>query len=144
MNIFWVNNVAGCDVPQSRGDVEWLARQGIGAILSLTEEPLAPDWVKDFVTLHIPVRDFTAPSAAQFNLCVDFLKDCALEDKTPVVHCTMGYGRTGTVLAAHLIANGTSAREAIEEVRRLRPGAIETGEQETALYRYEEQCNAGR
>ena len=48
-----------------------------------------------------------------------------------------GYGRTGTILAAHLIVQGEKAMDAIAEVRRLRPGAVETREQEFALFEFE-------
>jgi atypical dual specificity phosphatase len=54
----------------------------------------------------------------------------------------MGYGRTGTVLAAYLIAEGATARQALAEVRRVRPGAVETPQQEQALLEYEACCRA--
>ena len=43
-----------------------------------------------------------------------------------VVHCGAGLGRTGTVVAAFLAAQGMPPEEAIREVRRLRPGSLET------------------
>jgi atypical dual specificity phosphatase len=136
VELFRVRDVAGCDQPRSQADLALLEQQGIGAILSLNA-PLPDEWVRGFCTCTVPVRDFTAPSPAQFNACIEFLQGCRSQGLTPVVHCTMGYGRTGTVLAAYLIAQGTSARAAIAEVRQVRPGAIETPEQEDALYAYE-------
>ena len=49
----------------------------------------------------------------------------------------MGYGRTGTILAAYLISEGMTANEAINKVRGKRPGAIETYEQENILFEFE-------
>ena len=49
------------------------------------------------------------------------------------VHCAAGLGRTGTVLAAWFVTQGLSAQNAIARVRRLRPGSVETEEQERAV-----------
>jgi protein-tyrosine phosphatase len=49
------------------------------------------------------------------------------------VHCRAGYGRSGTIAAALLIAGGMPAAAAIDLVRRNRPGAIETPGQESWL-----------
>ena len=49
------------------------------------------------------------------------------------VHCAAGLGRSGTMAAVYLVADGASADEAITRVRDLRPGSIETEEQENAV-----------
>jgi atypical dual specificity phosphatase len=53
------------------------------------------------------------------------------------VHCGAGLGRTGTLVACYLVAGGLSAEDAIAKVRRLRPGSIETAEQEAAVRTFE-------
>lgn len=46
------------------------------------------------------------------------------------IHCWGGLGRSGSLAAALLTARGLPAPEAIAQVRRARPGAIETAGQE--------------
>jgi atypical dual specificity phosphatase len=48
----------------------------------------------------------------------------------------MGLGRTGTVIAAYLISRGWDAGEAVDYVRRLRPGSIQTESQLNAVYEF--------
>ncbi|XP_016159469.1 PREDICTED: dual specificity protein phosphatase 23 [Ficedula albicollis] len=50
------------------------------------------------------------------------------------VHCTLGRGRTGTLLACYLCQERhLAAPDAIREIRRLRPGSVETAGQEQAV-----------
>ena len=138
LHYFEIENVGGCALPRSLNDIQWLKEhQNISAILTLIETPLSAELLDNFISLHIPVQDFCPPTIEQLNLCVDFLKDCLKANKKPVVHCMMGYGRTGTILAAYLISEGMSANDSIAEVRRKRPGAIETIEQEDILFAFE-------
>lgn len=54
------------------------------------------------------------------------------------VHCAMGCGRTGTILACYLVAKeGYSADDAITETRKRRRNSIETRKQEQAVRDYE-------
>lgn len=136
LNLYWVRDVAGCRCPASQAEVQSLAQLGFKAMVSLTEQPLPAAWLKGFRVLHEPVPDFTAPSIAQLDRICAFLFACVREGQQPVVHCAMGRGRTGTVLAAYLIACGATPDAAIDEVRRACPGAIETPEQEACLTEY--------
>ena len=142
LHYFEINNIGGCAMPRSAKNIQWLKKKGISAILTLTERSLPADWLNDFISLHIPVCDFTAPTIDQLNFCVDFLDSCIKVNKKPVVHCLMGYGRTGTILAAFLISKGLSANEAISKVRQKRYGAIETIEQEDILFEFEAEKNS--
>jgi len=91
----------------------------------------------DIAQVHIPVRDFTAPTLEQMIEFVGVVS-ASVERRDPVgVHCTAGLGRSGTMAAAYLVAEGVSATEAIATVRRLRPGSIETEAQEEAVSRFE-------
>ena len=144
LDVFWIRGIAGSEQPRSPDELQWLKRQGIRAILSLTEQPLPPAWLAGFETEHVPIPDMTAPSIGQLHACIAFLDRCRGARMTPLVHCRVGRGRTGTVLAAYLIAHGAPVHEAIAQVRRERPGAIETADQEAVLYLFEHALNAGR
>jgi atypical dual specificity phosphatase len=133
----WIDkpHLAALARPESAEDLAWLRRQGIDVVVSLTEDRLRRDWVNDagLLVVHEPVEDMEAPTQEQLDRCVSAI-DRALDQKMGVaVHCTAGLGRTGVVLACHLIAHGMSAANAIARIRRLRPGSIETDEQAEAV-----------
>jgi protein-tyrosine phosphatase len=52
------------------------------------------------------------------------------------VHCGAGLGRTGTILACYLVSQGSTAKEATQQVRTKRPGSIETLAQEAVVEAY--------
>jgi atypical dual specificity phosphatase len=110
--------------------------EGVRAVLSLTESPPSHDprphgldW------LHVPIQDFGTPSDDDLLRCTTWVDARLREQKPVVVHCFAGIGRTGTVLAAVLVAQGARADEAITEVRRARPGSLETVGQVGAVHR---------
>ncbi len=51
------------------------------------------------------------------------------------LHCYAGLGRTGTIAARMLVERGARPDEAIAQVRKVRPGSIETFEQERYVLR---------
>lgn len=51
------------------------------------------------------------------------------------MHCRAGLGRTGTVAARLLVEHGARPADAIALVRTVRPGSIETVEQESYVLR---------
>ena len=128
----------GRDAPVD-ADAAFLAAQGVTLVVTLTEEPLPaqPFASRGIALRHLPVRDFTAPTADQLAAFVAEASAVIETGGRAAVHCAYGMGRTGTFLAAYLVHTGSSAREAIAEVRRLRPGSIETAEQEAAVAAFE-------
>jgi atypical dual specificity phosphatase len=148
--------VAGCSLPGGRGrdrmarydaprpesgtetldeDLDWLRTQGVGAMLSLTETPLDEAALArhGLVGLHVPVDDMTAPAPEQIERALGFIDLQRARGRVVAVHCLMGQGRTGTVLAAYLIRSGRTVGEAVRELRTVCPGAIGAPEQERAL-----------
>ncbi len=137
------NELAGLAHPDSFGDVmgalSELQQRGIGAVISLDEHGIQPSMAEEqgLIYLHIPVPDYHAPEPDQAKSFVEFVQKCRDEGLQIAAHCRGGYGRTGTLIACYLISTGMSAADAIDLVRRRRPGSIETAGQENFLARFE-------
>ena len=148
---FWLVDdvLAGCSRPGGRSpngadlagvdhDLAWLREQGIGAVLTLTETPLPEGALVrlDLAYLHLPVPDLTPPSPEQLDRALAFIDQQRVAGRSVVVHCLVGQGRTGTVLAAFLIRAGATPEHALAELRARCPGAVGTRSQEQALHAY--------
>ncbi len=147
-NFSWLikGKLAGCARPATVQELEELQASGVKAIVSLTGTPLPLEHVArlGFDYLHEPVGDFHAPSAERLQHIVDFINKENDRSRPIVVHCGEGMGRTGTVLAAYLISKGTDADNAIQTVRKKRPGSIESEFQINALHEFEKYLKSNR
>lgn len=133
----WVEDrsLAGTGYPASRSQVEWLAKNGVRSVLSLTEEPLPEDWTRGLGLEygHIPMRDHQAPSVATLKEAAEFIQKQAASGKAVAVHCLAGEGRTGCALSAFLIRfKGLDAEQAITSLRSIKPEFVERS-QESAV-----------
>ncbi len=137
LNFSWIvqDAVAGMAMPHPE-DLPFLREKGIGALLSLTETP--PEGMDSFATLHVPVPDFEPPPLDDLRRAIAFIRQSIDAGQRVAVHCGAGIGRTGTVLAAFLVTEGCGPDEAIQLVRALRPGSVETAEQEEIVRRFAE------
>ena len=136
------DTLAGMPQPGGRAplatDLAFLVEQEIVLLVSLTEEPTDPLAVADagLEMLHLPIVDFTPPTLDQQIAFVDATRAKADLGLRVGVHDTAGYGRCGTMLATWFVAEGMDAETAMAEIRRLRPGSIETDEQEQSVRDY--------
>jgi atypical dual specificity phosphatase len=135
--VTWIEDhrVAACGYPRREGELRALAAAGVALIVNLHQRAHPRDMLTrlDMRELHLPVPDFTAPSQEQLARGVQVMRETVNGGAAVAVHCGAGLGRTGTLVACYLVAGGLSAEEAIAKVRRLRPGSIETPEQEAAV-----------
>jgi atypical dual specificity phosphatase len=133
----WVDkpHLAALALPESADDLAWLRRNGIDVVISLTEDPLPRGWVNDagLMGVSVPVPDMEPPTDRQLDHLLDTIRRANASRMGVAIHCGAGLGRTGTVLAAYFVAQGLTPREAVAKVRDLRPGSVETAEQERAI-----------
>jgi protein-tyrosine phosphatase len=79
----------------------------------------------------LPIRDgHVPPDPEAVAEVVESVRAATARGADVVVHCRGGMGRTGTIAACCLVAEGMGGDEAIAAVRSVRPGAVETGMQE--------------
>jgi atypical dual specificity phosphatase len=113
-----------------------LQEEGIRAVVTLLNIPSneAIYTQAGFAFLCLPVPDGRAPSFEQVVKFVQFVDQQRELQAAVAVHCEAGLGRTGTLLAAYLIAKDDKPEAAIGRIRSVEPAAIETGEQVKFLH----------
>ena len=132
------NKLAGSGIPTSIDEVEWAIKQGVKSIVTIREEPLDENWIKDVNYLHILSNDMGVPEFDDLVYAVDFIHRRITSNEPVMVHCLAGMGRTGVILACYLVKHQKmSASEATEKVREERPGSIQSYPQEEIIFRFE-------
>lgn len=130
-----------------RYDLDALKSVGVTRLISLTEQPFNPELAAPFgIRCHaLPIVDMEPPTLEQgLKLCAQI--DHFLHDGEVIaVHCKAGLGRTGTVLAAYWIWSGggrIGAVQALEHVRRMHPGWVQSEAQVRFLEEFAQEIAA--
>jgi atypical dual specificity phosphatase len=129
--------IAGMPMPHD-ADLDFLAAEGVHLVISLTESPVDASALeaRGMDALHLPIADFQAPTLEQQRELVLAVQARQDAGEVVAIHCLAGLGRTGTMLATWFVNEGADPLSAIDEVRTLRPGSVETYAQEQAVARY--------
>lgn len=91
-----------------------------------------------------PIPDFGTPASMDdLSGLVQDVLTWLRQAQTVVVHCKGGLGRSGLVTASCLTALGYSPDDAFAQVRRVRPGSVETTDQEAYVVAFAERLRQG-
>ena len=112
-------------------EIHELVHLGVADIGAITES-LGITWY------HLPIRDVSIPGSDfeyAWQTAGKALRKRLQDGNRIVVHCRGGLGRTGVIAARLLIELGEGPDKALRRVRAVRPGAVETREQENYVLR---------
>jgi protein-tyrosine phosphatase len=125
----------------SNREAKGALRQGVTAVLDLTAELSEAAPFLAIRYLNVPLLDLTGPTPEQLEQCIAFLSSNA-ERGIVYVHCKVGYSRSAAAVGAYLLASGTvsSAGQAINRLRAVRPSIVIRPEAIEALRRFEKQA----
>lgn len=129
-------------------DLEAIAAWGACALVTLVEQRELHELAvadmgeqvrcRHMAWFHLPIADYNVPDSTfetRWDEAGAQLRALLARGFDIVIHCKGGLGRAGMIAARLLIELGERADEAIRSVRAVRPGAIETAEQERYLRR---------
>jgi atypical dual specificity phosphatase len=134
-NWLYPDRLLACGYPWGADGLASLAERGIALVVNLHERGHDPERLArcGLTEVHLPVPDFMAPTEDQLARGVHAISRALVAGQRVAVHCAAGLGRTGTLLACYLVSTGLEPSAAIARVRTVRPGSVETSEQQAAV-----------
>jgi atypical dual specificity phosphatase len=118
-NLWWVipSKLGGVRKPTEL-EISVLQSEGIGGIVSVMDDPSNLDMYERLGIPHLwlPVKGGTAPTIEQIKSLQEFVEQQNNLGNGVAVHCTSGRRRTGTFLAAYLIAIAKPYQEALKMI----------------------------
>ncbi|XP_019639025.1 PREDICTED: dual specificity protein phosphatase 23-like isoform X1 [Branchiostoma belcheri] len=129
--------------PHRAENIRWLYKEGVRHLISLTYRLPPVDSCPKLNSIHMKIEDFTPPTIEQVDRFIHIVESNSRIGEAVAVHCQWGRGRTGTMIACYFVkTRKISGQEAIEEIRRIRPGSIETYDQEKMVIQYYQQLKS--
>lgn len=97
--------------------------------------------------VRLPIRDASVPTRPAMRKILGAIDDSLRQAIPTYLHCWGGHGRTGTVVACHLIRHGCQPREALDRVVVFRRGLPKShfpfeGEQERFVLEWSEEVSS--
>ena len=134
-NWLYPDRLLACAYPWGPDGLATLAERGVSVVVNLHERGHDPERLARYglTEIHLPVPDFTAPTADQLTRGVRAIDRALVAGQRVAVHCAAGLGRAGTLLACYLVSTGLEPTAAIARIRAVRPGSVETAEQQAAV-----------
>lgn len=129
-------------------DIQAISKWGANAVVTLLEDfeldklgiPALPSLLynREIEWLHLPIRDVDIPDQLfeeKWFENGERIRSILTNGGKILLHCRGGIGRTGTIAAKLLVEFGFKPSDAINLVRKTRPGTIETTAQEQYVLR---------
>lgn len=135
----WIeaNALFVCPYPRTEAEFAVLAALPVQCLINLHSKAHRPERLAQFgmTEHHFPTPDFQPPTPTVLKTATILIQQEVMAGRTVAVHCGEGLGRTGTLIACYLLRTDAEICpiNAIQRVRMLRPGAIETPAQEKAI-----------
>lgn len=112
-----------------------LIKNGVSADISLEEKKIDhPFGVKYY--LWLPTPDHKSPTQKQLAIGTNFIENLIKNNIKIYIHCQRGHARAAILVAAHLVKQGKTPKEAIVFIKKRRPTIHPNPQQIKALDKF--------
>ena len=133
---FGTGHLAICPEPITDQDFAKVTSWDADVIVTMTtvEEFARPDFAAQITHstkqwMQAAVEDFGVPES-DFSAVLEHLGTILKADGRVLIHCKGGQGRSGMLAMRLLVEQGETAADALARIRKVRPNAVETIQQE--------------